>query len=83
MNAKKLSGPGEAFGELWEIVQIGRQNGLPALFLNGLDEQDNRKLIIRRNSEVSSVVHRSRMRCTSFLLICLGQRWSLPPTMTL
>jgi SLOG cluster2/TIR domain len=45
MNAKRLSGPEETFGELWEMVQIGRQDGLPELFRNGLDAVDNRKLI--------------------------------------
>jgi SLOG cluster2 len=45
MNAKRFSGPEEAFGELWETVQIGRRDGLPALFVNGLDAEDNRKLI--------------------------------------
>jgi hypothetical protein len=29
----------ETFRELWEIVQIGRQNGLPELFRNGLDAE--------------------------------------------
>ena len=45
MNAKRFSGPEEAFGELWEMVQIGRRDGLPALFMNGLDAKENRTLI--------------------------------------
>jgi hypothetical protein len=45
MSAPEFPGPEQAFGELWEIVRIGRQDGLRALFLNGLDDQENLKLI--------------------------------------
>jgi hypothetical protein len=55
MNAKRFSGPEETFGELWETVQIGRQDGLPALFMNGLDAGENRRLI--ETTDTMEAVH--------------------------
>jgi hypothetical protein len=55
MNVKRFSGPEEAFGELWEMVQIARRDGLPALFMNGLDAQENRNLI--RTPDTMEAVH--------------------------
>jgi hypothetical protein len=55
MNAKKISGPEEIFGELWEMVQIGRQDGLPKLFRNGLDAEENRRLI--KTTDTMEAVH--------------------------
>jgi SLOG cluster2/TIR domain len=55
MNAKRFSGPEEAFGELWEMVQIGRRDGLPTLFMNGLNAEENQKLI--RTTDTMEAVH--------------------------
>jgi SLOG cluster2/TIR domain len=66
MTAKRFSGPEEAFGELWEMVQIGRRDGLPALFMNGLDAEENRKLIT--TTDTMEAVHLAWMGLSRLFL---------------
>jgi SLOG cluster2/TIR domain len=66
MNAPEFPGPEQIFAELWEIIQTGRQAGLRALFSNGLDDEDNLRLL--KTADTLEAVHLTWKGLSSLLL---------------